>query len=223
MALVLLVRHGQASFGSDHYDRLSALGRQQARWLGEYLLDRGVEPARVVTGTLDRQRHTADELLTAMRSARVPETDSGLDEYHGDALYACHTGGADPRAHQQRDRRDYWRTFRAAMQAWAEDRLSGMPESWAAFGQRVRSAIHHAARDTARDDVVIVVSSGGPIGRTVSDIMAAPASTAIELNLQFRNTGLCELIVGSQTLRLLSYNNIPHLETPERRSSITFA
>jgi hypothetical protein len=53
--------------------------------------------------------------------------------------------------------------------------------------------------------------------------MAAPPSTAIELNLQFRNTGVCELIAGSSTLRLLSYNNVPHLDSPERRSGITFA
>jgi broad specificity phosphatase PhoE len=109
------------------------------------------------------------------------------------------------------------------MQAWAEDRLTGMPESWAQFGSRVRAALLKATRDLGRDDPVVVVSSGGPIGRTVADLLAAPASTAIELNLQFRNTGVCELIAGSQSIRLLSYNNVPHLEAPERRSSITFA
>ena len=31
-----LVRHGQASFGADNYDKLSALGHRQARWLGGY-------------------------------------------------------------------------------------------------------------------------------------------------------------------------------------------
>src|SRR5690606_40460973 len=41
MPLILLVRHAQASFGTDDYDRLSELGRQQARWLGEYFAARG--------------------------------------------------------------------------------------------------------------------------------------------------------------------------------------
>lgn len=223
MALVLLVRHGQASFGSDHYDRLSSLGRQQARWLGEHLLSSGASPVRVVSGALDRQKHTAEEILAAMGSAHRVEVDPGLDEYHGEALYACHTGGADPFAHQNRDRQDYWRTFRAAMQAWAEDRLPGVPESWTGFGQRVLTAIRSAVHGTGRDDRVLIVSSGGAIGRAVSEIMGAPAAAAIELNLQFRNTGVCELIAGTRTLRLLSYNNVPHLETPERRSSITFA
>lgn len=36
MAELYLVRHGQASFGTENYDRLSALGEQQGVWLGEY-------------------------------------------------------------------------------------------------------------------------------------------------------------------------------------------
>ena len=35
MSELILVRHAQASFGEDDYDRLSVLGHQQARWLGE--------------------------------------------------------------------------------------------------------------------------------------------------------------------------------------------
>jgi peroxiredoxin Q/BCP len=74
------------------------------------------------------------------------------------------------------------------------------------------------------DDVVLVVSSGGAIGRALADIAGAPARTAIELNLQCRNSGFCELIAGSGgTLRLLSFNNVPHLESPARRQAITFA
>ena len=42
MALIELVRHAQASFGSAHYDRLSELGRQQSRWLGAYFAARGL-------------------------------------------------------------------------------------------------------------------------------------------------------------------------------------
>jgi broad specificity phosphatase PhoE len=67
MALLFLVRHAQASFGTHDYDRLSDQGRQQSRWLGEYFKERGVVFSRVVTGTLKRQRDTATELLNNMR------------------------------------------------------------------------------------------------------------------------------------------------------------
>lgn len=224
MSLVYLVRHAQASFGARDYDRLSELGRQQARWLGGYFAERGLRFARVLSGTLARQQDTAREVLAAMGAdPGALAIHAGLDEYHGEALYSAFSGGADPRDHQRVDSRDYWRAFRAAMQAWSDDRLAGVPESWAEFGARVRAGLDEAVRDTTREDVVLVVSSGGAIGRALADISGAPARTAIEWNLQFRNSGFCELIAGGGTLRLLSFNNVPHLETPARRQSITFA
>lgn len=224
MPAVLLVRHAQASFGTADYDRLSDLGRQQSRWLGEYLANRGVRPHRVVTGTLRRQRDTALEALAAMgQPDAIAVAHAGLDEYPGEALYSSFTQGADPVAHQRRDYRDYWRTFRAAMAAWADDRLAEMPETWTQFGDRVRAGVATACEGAGRDDIVLVVSSGGAIGRLVADVVGAPAATAIELNLQFRNTGFCELLAGRDSLRLLSFNNVPHLDLPERRHAFTFA
>jgi broad specificity phosphatase PhoE len=41
MGTLYLVRHGQASFGADDYDQLSALGRRQSVRLGEYLRGKG--------------------------------------------------------------------------------------------------------------------------------------------------------------------------------------
>lgn len=223
MSLVFLVRHAQASFGARNYDELSSLGRRQARWLGEYFDARALRFARVMSGTLVRQQSTAQEILAAMGcDATELRTHPGLDEYPGEALYTAHTG-EQPYSHQLADHRDYWRTFRAAMQAWADDRLEAVPESWGDFGARVLDALAEATRGTSRDDAILVVSSGGAIGRTVAEITGAPASTAIELNLQCRNSGFSELIAGGGTLRLLSFNNVPHLDTPQRRDSITFA
>lgn len=224
MATLFLVRHGQASFGAANYDCLSDVGRQQARWLGEYFKDRGVQFRRVVAGTLVRQQDTATEILNGMGAATTPVgTHAGLNEYDGEALYRSFTNGADHRAHQNGDYQDYWRTFRAAFAAWTQDQLPAMPETWQAFGARMQDALAHATEGAAREDTLLVVSSGGAIGRAVADLLGAPTQTAIELNLQFRNTGFCELIVGRGTQRLLSFNNVPHLERPERRRAITFA
>ncbi len=223
MSIVFLVRHAQASFGAENYDALSALGVRQSRWLGEYFAARGLRFARAMSGTMVRQQETARAILDAMgATVGALALHEGLNEYPGEALYTAHTGRV-PRAHQLADARDYWRTFRLAMQAWSEGKLAEVPESWPDFGVRVRAALAEAVRDTARDDAVLVVSSGGAIGRTLADLVSAPASSAIELNLQCRNTGFTELIAGRDTLRLLSFNNVPHLDTAERRSAITFA
>ena len=227
MALLFLVRHGQASFGSADYDRLSDLGRQQSRWLGEYFAGRQLKFSRVVAGTLRRQRETARELLEAMNHDAPVETDAGLNEYHGEALYAAHTGGRNPLDHQRSDYRDYWRTMKAGMHAWAAGELPGVPETWAQFGARTRAALTTAATGLKRDDCALLVSSGGAISRTMVDILGSPGAIGVEFNLQFRNAAFCELIVAgdgpSQEYRLVAFNAIPHLDTPERRGAITFA
>src|SRR4051812_30533219 len=59
MPIVLLVRHGQASFGGDDYDRLSDLGREQSQATGRWLRHRELRRPVVVHGSLRRQRDTA--------------------------------------------------------------------------------------------------------------------------------------------------------------------
>lgn len=221
MALLYLVRHGQASFGSEDYDRLSDLGRRQSRWLGEYFAERGLAFRRVVSGTLRRQTETTKEILAGMACAPSFDTHAGLDEYDGVALYAAYTGGADQRAHQRGDRKDYWRAFRAAHEAWSGGRLPGMRESWSDFGARIRAGLESACEGAARSDVILAVTSGGVIGAALAQLLDAPGRTAIELNLQLRNAAFCELVVGRGTLRLVSFNCIPHLDVAARRTAIT--
>ena len=223
MALLFLVRHGQASFGSADYDRLSDLGRQQSRWLGEYFRERGLRFKRVLAGSLKRQQDTASEILSAMGATVPVVIHAGLDEYHAEALYRSHTGGRDQLQHQHADYRDYWRTLKAAMHAWAADELAGVPETWAEFGARTGAALAAASAGLGRDDAALVTSSGGAISRAVVDVIGASSATAIEFNLQFRNTGVCELITGGDSMRLVTFNALPHLDRPDRRDSITFA
>lgn len=223
MALVYFVRHAQASFGSHDYDRLSDLGRQQSRWLGQWFAEHGIGLRRVLAGSLVRQQDTAREILAACGAGTEVLTHPGLNEYQAEAIWSAHTGGADPIAAQRADYKAYWRTFRDAMAAWSNDRLADVPETWGQFGARVRSALDEATHDTRREDALLVVSSGGAIGRAVADIVGSPSNVAIEFNLQFRNTGFCELIAGGGELRLMSFNAIPHLMRPDRRDAITFA
>ena len=59
MSSILLVRHGQASFGAADYDNLSDTGHEQSRVLGAALAARGVAPDVVVAGEMRRHRQTA--------------------------------------------------------------------------------------------------------------------------------------------------------------------
>ena len=50
MTRIVLVRHAQASFGTDDYDRLSPLGHQQAAWLAEYFKSHDLSFDRAIRG-----------------------------------------------------------------------------------------------------------------------------------------------------------------------------
>ena len=73
MATIYLVRHGQASFGAENYDKLSDLGCRQATVVGEYFRDQGIHFDAVYSGDLSRQRNTA-RLAIASQPADVPSS-----------------------------------------------------------------------------------------------------------------------------------------------------
>ena len=60
---LLLVRHGQASWGSEDYDVLSETGWEQSRLLGKALAARGIVPDVAVQGGMRRHRETAEACL----------------------------------------------------------------------------------------------------------------------------------------------------------------
>src|SRR3954453_24074050 len=100
MPIVLLVRHGQASFGADDYDSLSDLGRRQAELTGRRLATAGLRRAVAVHGSLRRQRDNGPLALAARRTEATPRTDPRWDEYHPIDLfrrYASAQGAPEPR------------------------------------------------------------------------------------------------------------------------------
>jgi broad specificity phosphatase PhoE len=62
---ILLVRHGQASYGADDYDVLSEIGRRQAEVLAAEHARRGLSFDVIVSGGLRRQQGTAEVLARA--------------------------------------------------------------------------------------------------------------------------------------------------------------
>src|SRR5262249_54439294 len=147
----------------------------------------------------------------------------GLNEYDSEAVFGAFTGRTDHLVQQNADYSEYWRTFRQAYKAWSDDALGDAVESWQAFGARVEAGLAHATQGATREQAILVVSSGGVIGRAVADLLGAPAQAAIEMNLQYRNSAFCEIIVGRGTRRLLTYNTLPHMERADRRDAITLA
>src|SRR5215469_14384312 len=87
MALLTLVRHGQASFLEAHYDKLSDLGVRQSRTLGEYWIRTKAAFDQVYYGPADRHTGTGEAVAEAFRAAGepwlTPVSIPEMDEYPG--------------------------------------------------------------------------------------------------------------------------------------------
>ena len=223
MAELYLVRHGQASFGAENYDELSPSGHTQSRWLGEYFAQAKLRFDRVVIGTMQRHRQTADAILAAMGGPQVEiAQDAGLNEYDFQALFAAlGEEGLPAVLSAASSKKDFYKGLRQVLQLWADDRLPGrVPETWQQFQARVQRARIDIQRAGGRR--VLVVSSGGPIAVTAQQVLQAPAATAIALNMQIRNSSVCQYVFNDGAMSLVSFNSVPHLERAERHEFVTY-
>ena len=231
MATIYLVRHGQAAFGTDHYDRLTDLGFAQSRLLGSYFGRRQIRFDAVFTGTLRRQTETAQGIFDGhpeLGTSILPETFAGLDEYKPEAVMMAWTGNfpAPALAAARRDPlvvREHFRVLRDALSAWAEGRTQpeGMPV-WQAFQDGAVAALVEARRRFP-DGNVLIVSSGGPIAAIVAAALNAPPATAVELNLRIRNSSLTEFAATPRRHNLVSFNGLPHLDANPDPALVTYA
>ncbi len=215
MGQVLLVRHGQASWGADDYDVLSETGWEQSRLLGAALRGRGVEASLVVHGTMRRHRETAE----ATGMADGASVDAGWDEFD-------HLGmlGAVPAPYEGRE------PTRAEFQAWFEkatNRWTGgehdadYDEPFAAFGDRVTAALRRTA-EQAGGGTAVVFTSGGPMSWATATLLGADldregrALLWRRLNPVCVNSGVTRVVSGRRGLTLVSFNEHTHLDpTPD--------
>ncbi|MEO5659024.1 MAG: histidine phosphatase family protein [Polaromonas sp.] len=222
MGKLYLVRHGQASFGADDYDVLSALGQRQSLRLGEYFNASGVRFDAALTGTLNRQRQTFAGICEGLGSALQATPMAGLNEYDSAAVIAA----IYPRRLEKPDTpalyRHHFRLLKDGLAQWMAGLVSpqGMP-SYNDFVAGVMQALAHVR--THYDGNVLLVSSGGPIATAVGQLLATSAETTIELNMQIRNSSVTEFVFSPKRHRLLTYNTLPHLDGPEYASWISYA
>ena len=223
MAELYLVRHGQASLGSDNYDRLSEKGEQQCIWLAEHFARNGLRFDRVVTGTLQRHAQTLDAIRSALPELPVEcEILPGLDEYDFHALFRAL--GAEHRHLAESvtsDPREFFKALRQVLQLWAKGELDErVPETWSAFQQRVAAA--RTAIQQGGAQRVLAVTSGGVIGALTQQALQAPAATAIALNMQIRNSSVTHCFFNREAFQLSSFNTVSHLDDPQRHAFQTY-
>ena len=218
MGEIVFVRHGQASFGTDDYDRLSDLGWQQARWLGEHMARDGWRFDRAVSGDMRRHRETASAVAEGLH---LPDFDimPGLNEMDFDQLQqdALHCGIADQTELQRPG--GFPGQFAKILAGWESGDLQTGHEPFAEFRDRVCNAV----RDLSIDgEVVLIVSSGGPKAMLMRHVLGFGIETMAEIGLGVINSSVSRFNVQDGGLKLAEFNATPHLAGPDRAHARTY-
>lgn len=211
MGVILLVRHGQASFGGADYDVLSPMGEHQARRLGTALAEQGVQPATIIAGSMQRQRSSAAALVEQAGWALEMSIDPAWVEYDPDQMI---TGHANPQATLTRG--EYQEALEAGLRRWVG--ATGQPtagESFAAFADRTASALRDVAAKQPRGATDLVMTSGGVIGWIAASLLGGGVEQWIRLNRVTVNTGVTKLVTGRQGISLVTFNEHAHLTREE--------
>ena len=231
MSVLILVRHGQASFFSDDYDRLSTVGVAQSCALGDYWARQPEGVDEVYVGPRRRQRETAEcvgaQYRASGRSWPEPVVLEALDEYDlagllerlGPALAAHDPGFLALRNAYRGDSgeaerlRSFQHMFEALLLHWitTPDEFPQV-ESWPAFRARVRRGLAQITDRPGHGRHVAAFTSGGFIGTAVGLALAAPDRTALELNWRLRNASVTRLVFTPGRMTLDEFNGMPHLQ-----------
>jgi len=198
MGTLLLIRHGQASYGEVDYDRLSTRGQDQARALGTYLATAGID--QLFVGPLKRQIGTAALAGEAAGTLPAPTTLPELAEYPAFDLlqhFMPKLVASDPKfaALTQTPTRELANeAFHTILGRWARDEwdVEGV-ERVTAFADRVRRGLDHIVRDVRSGARIAVVTSAGPIGVAVGLTFGASEHHMIRTSIVIRNASITEL------------------------------
>lgn len=221
MGVVLLVRHGQASFGAADYDVLSETGWEQSRLLGAWLADRRVTPDVILRGDMRRHRETVEGMATGAGWDVTDEADPGWNEFDHLGVVAAYPDlPRDQEGARELDRREFQRYFELATQRWTDGRYDDeYPETYSAFIGRVRAGLERASAVAGPGGTAVVVSSGGPIAAACASLVdpagedvATLARLWSRFNTVVVNSSVTRVVVGSTGSRMLTFNEHLHLE-----------
>jgi broad specificity phosphatase PhoE len=198
MAKLILIRHGQASYGEVDYDRLSARGHEQARALGRHLA--GARVDALFVGPLRRQVETAAVAAEhASGALPAPTTIAELAEYPAfEILQQC--SGVP---------------FAEAIAKWTRGEVAGV-ESAVEFVARVRAGLERVVGGLPSGARVAIVTSAGPIGVALGLVFGAATHHMVRASSVVMNASISELVLRTRDFTwdrasLLSFNSVAHL------------
>lgn len=233
MSEIYFVRHGQASLGAKNYDKLSPLGWQQARWLGEHFREQGLSFNKVVVGDMRRHQETLQGISEGMDTSFDPKIDPRFNEFRFFPILRLYQSIYQPKQPFPKTVKEFFSIMRVVMEAWINGSLDTAlkqhdedngthTENWDQFNKRVLAGLADVC-ETESGGKTLVVSSGGPKSLAIKHVLGLSDDVAIELMMQIRNTATTRFLSAAERLSLRTFNVLAHIERPDRQHAITMA
>ncbi len=230
MGVLFLVRHAQATFLEQNYDKLSELGGEQARLLGAYWAQRKVIFDRACTGPCVRQKDTAKLMRDEYRKAGLkfpePLVLPEFDEYQGEAVLVRSLPGLLKNDERIRDlhaafqsssnsagrRSTFQKLFEAVIGKWVSGEIPSLgAEPWSEFCSRVNLGLAKLLAAGGRGERVAIVTSGGPIAVAMQRALNLSPQHTLQVSWMSRNCSLSEFLYSGDRFTLSAFNTHPHL------------
>lgn len=231
MNTLYLVRHSQASFMSDNYDQLSALGERQGYRLGEHWANLALVFDRVYVGPLQRHQQTEAAVASIYRAKGLPWPEAEplpeLSEHQGMEVvqYALSELGSShsiiaelSRTLKQNgnERTLYLKAFRQIMRMWIRQEIDPIEfESWRAFRARILAGMRKIMENDSSSELVAAFSSGGPVAAATGFALNLSDEQVLELSWVVRNATYSEFRFSPTRFMLVSFNDVSYFQEPE--------
>jgi broad specificity phosphatase PhoE len=235
MSEILMIRHGQASFGQDNYDQLSLVGVRQAKIVARYLPKVGKPFDTVYCGKMKRQVKTAEELIERYRVTKVavPEILQSLsfNEYDSLTVWESLIPGIiqeNPSLSKDleqvyTDKKSFQKLFEQVMHRWISGAydLPGSPQ-WSDFKKRVRQGLKDIMRRHSSKKQLAIFTSGGPISVAIQLALGISDQKTIEISWQIMNASITRFKYNDRGIALSGFNDIAHLELEQDKQLLTY-
>jgi|ERR1017187_9552970 broad specificity phosphatase PhoE len=230
MSKIILIRHGQASYGAANYDNLSDKGIEQSKALGEYFVKQKIKLDKIYVGKLKRHLQTYEAFSSTFADNKIqlpkPVFLQEFNEHHGNETlklafddfikqYAHAKILADEiKENPKQQRRNSLLIFEMFFKEFTSGRFTFEHESvqsWVDFRIQTKKGIEIIKKEIASSETVGVFTSGGTKSSIIGDVLGVNEEQIANFNLVMKNTSFSQMLFSKNNLNLLTLNETPHL------------
>lgn len=220
MSTIYLIRHGQASFGSQNYDHLSPTGFQQAKQLGLYLAEQSIPIQDVVVGGMLRHRQTAENSLEAVSYSKNLILDPNWNEYDHTRILTCYKPEyakveaiIQEIGHLPNPMEAFQHIFEQAIRRWVSNEyLEEYTESWEQMIDRTYDGFQNIYSNMSSDQAVLVYTSAGTISALLSKILQLSLEDTLHLQWHMPNCAISTIKLNDGEYSVETVSNIDHFK-----------